>query len=67
MDYEVVIGLEVHSELSTNSKIFCSCKNEFGGKPNSHCCEICSGHPGVLPVLNQKAVELTVKAGHALN
>ena len=67
MEYQVVIGLEVHSELNTQSKIFCSCKNQFGGKPNTHCCPICSGHPGVLPVLNKKAVEYTVMAGLALN
>lgn len=67
MDYEVVIGLEVHSELKTESKIFCGCKNVFGGEPNSHCCPICSGHPGVLPVLNRQAVEYTVLAGLALN
>lgn len=66
MDYEVVIGLEVHSELKTQSKVFCSCKNVFGGEPNSHCCPVCSGMPGTLPVLNKKAVEYTVKAGLAL-
>jgi aspartyl-tRNA(Asn)/glutamyl-tRNA(Gln) amidotransferase subunit B len=67
MDYDIVIGLEIHSELNTESKIFCSCKNEFGSEPNTHCCPVCSGHPGVLPVLNRKAVEYTVKAGLALN
>ncbi len=67
MDYEVVIGLEVHAELATKSKIFCGCKNEFGGEPNTHCCPVCSGHPGVLPVLNRQAVEYAVKAGLALN
>ncbi len=66
MDYEVVIGLEVHAELSTASKVFCPCKNEFGGAPNSHCCPICTGHPGTLPVLNKKAVEYAVRAGLAL-
>lgn len=64
--YITTIGLEVHCELSTNSKLFCSCKNEFGGEPNTHCCPVCSGHPGVLPVLNKRAVEYTVKAGLAL-
>lgn len=64
-NYEIVIGLEVHSELNTESKIFCSCKNQFGGEPNSHCCPVCSGMPGVLPVLNKKAVLYTVKAGLA--
>ena len=67
MEFETIIGLEVHSELNTESKIFCTCKNEFGGEPNTHCCPICSGHPGVLPVLNKKAVKYTVKAGLALN
>lgn len=67
MDYEIVIGLEVHSELKTKSKVFCSCENGFGGKPNTRCCPICSGHPGTLPVLNRTAVDYTVKAGLALN
>ncbi|MCX7841578.1 MAG: Asp-tRNA(Asn)/Glu-tRNA(Gln) amidotransferase subunit GatB [Clostridia bacterium] len=67
MDYEVVIGLEVHAELSTKSKIYCSCTTEFGGEENTHCCPICTGMPGVLPVLNEKAVEFAVKAGLATN
>lgn len=67
MDYEIVIGLEVHSELKTKSKVFCSCENGFGGKPNTRCCPVCSGHPGTLPVLNRTAVDYTVKAGLALN
>ena len=66
-DYEVVIGLEVHCELSTKTKIFCSCSTEFGGKPNSHCCPICMAMPGTLPVLNEKVVEYAVKAGLATN
>lgn len=66
-EYELTIGLEIHCELKTATKIFCGCKNEFGGEPNTHCCPICSGFPGVLPVLNKKAVEYTVKAGLALN
>lgn len=65
-DYEITIGLEIHCELRTKSKIFCSCPNMHGGEPNTHCCPICSGFPGVLPVLNRKAVEYTVKAGLAL-
>lgn len=65
--YEITIGLEIHCELKTNSKIFCSCENVFGGEPNTHCCPICSGFPGVLPVLNKRAVEYTVKAGLALD
>ncbi len=66
-DYEVIIGLEVHAELSTKSKIYCSCTTEFGGDPNTHCCPICSGMPGVLPVLNEKVVEYAVKMGLATN
>ena len=66
-DWEIVIGLEVHVELSSKSKIFCSCTTEFGGEPNSHCCPICAGLPGTLPVLNEKVFEFAVKAGLALN
>ena len=65
--YTTVIGLEVHAELHTNSKIFCGCKNEFGGSPNSHCCPVCLGLPGSLPVLNKKVVEYAMKTGLALN
>jgi len=67
MDYEIVIGLEVHSELSTKSKIYCNCTTEFGGEPNTHCCPICTGMPGVLPVLNKKVVEYAVRAGLAMD
>ncbi|HEX3028875.1 MAG TPA: Asp-tRNA(Asn)/Glu-tRNA(Gln) amidotransferase subunit GatB, partial [Clostridia bacterium] len=67
MDYEMVIGLEVHAELSTKSKIYCTCTTEFGGEPNTHCCPICTGMPGVLPVLNKKVVEYAIKAGLATN
>lgn len=67
MDFETVIGLEVHVELATASKVFCSCENKFGGEPNTHCCPICIGMPGVLPVLNKKAVEFAAKAGLATN
>ena len=66
-DYEIVIGLEVHSELSTKTKIFCSCPTEFGGEPNTHCCPICMAMPGALPVLNKKVVEYAIKAGLATN
>ena len=66
-DYEMVIGLEVHSELSTKTKIFCSCPTEFGGEPNTHCCPVCMAMPGALPVLNEKVVEYAVKAGLAMN
>ena len=66
-DYEVIIGLEVHAELSTKSKIFCSCPTQFGGNPNTHTCPICMAMPGALPVLNEKVVEYAVKAGLATN
>lgn len=67
MAFETVIGLEVHAELSTESKIFCGCSTEFGAPPNTHTCPICLGHPGVLPVLNQTALEYAIKAALALN
>lgn len=65
-EYDIVIGLEVHAELKTNSKVFCGCKNEFGSEPNTNCCPVCIGLPGALPVLNKKAVELVIKAGLAV-
>ncbi|OBR69536.1 aspartyl/glutamyl-tRNA amidotransferase subunit B [Paenibacillus oryzae] len=65
--YETVIGLEVHVELHTNSKIFCGCSTAFGAPPNTHTCPVCLGHPGVLPVLNRQAVEYAMKAAMALN
>lgn len=67
MKYETVIGLEVHAELKTNTKIYCGCKNEFGGEPNTHTCPICSGMPGTLPVLNKRVVDYAIKAGLAMN
>ena len=66
-DFEVIIGLEVHAELSTKTKIFCSCPTEFGAAPNTHTCPICMAMPGTLPVLNEKVVEYAVKAGLATN
>ena len=66
-DYEVVIGLEVHAELSTKTKIFCSCPTTFGGNPNTQVCPICMAMPGTLPVLNESVVEYAVKAGLATN
>ncbi len=67
MEYESVIGLEIHSELSTKTKIFCGCTTEFGGDVNTHCCPVCTGMPGTLPVMNKKVVEYAVKAGLAMN
>jgi aspartyl/glutamyl-tRNA(Asn/Gln) amidotransferase, B subunit len=66
-EYEVVIGLEIHAELSTKTKAFCGCKNEFGAEANVLCCPICMGLPGALPVLNEKVVEYAVKMGTALH
>ena len=67
MEYESVIGLEIHSELATKTKIFCNCTTEFGGDVNTHCCPICTGMPGTLPIMNKKGVEYAVKAGLAMN
>ncbi len=67
MDFEAVIGLEVHVQLKTESKIFCSCSTEFGAPPNTHTCPVCLGMPGVLPVLNRKAVEYAMKMAIATN
>jgi len=61
--YDVVIGLEIHAELKTKTKVFCSCKNEFGAKPNQNTCPVCTGMPGALPIINKKAIELCIKAG----
>ena len=66
-DYELIVGLEVHAELSTKTKIFCSCPTEFGAEPNTHVCPVCMALPGALPVLNEKVVEYAVKAGLATN
>lgn len=64
-NYEAVIGLEVHAQLSTETKIFCGCSTKFGAEPNSNVCPVCLGHPGVLPVMNKKVVEYTVLMGLA--
>ncbi len=65
--YEVVIGLEVHAELNTKTKIYCSCKNSFGLEVNTQVCPICLGMPGTLPTLNESVVDYAIKMGHALN
>ena len=64
-EYEMVVGLEVHVELKTETKIFCSCSTRFGAPPNTQCCPVCMGLPGSLPVLNQKVVEYAIQAGMA--
>ena len=64
-EFDIVIGLETHIELNTKTKVFCGCKNEFGGEPNSHCCPVCVGLPGALPTLNHEAVRKAVKIGLA--
>lgn len=67
MDYSVVIGLEVHAELKTKSKIFCGCSTQFGSEQNTNVCPVCLGLPGVLPVVNKRVVEFAIRAGLALN
>jgi aspartyl-tRNA(Asn)/glutamyl-tRNA(Gln) amidotransferase subunit B len=67
IDYEPIIGMEVHVELQTESKMFCGCRVEFGGEPNTRCCPVCLGLPGSLPVVNRRAVEFMTKTALALN
>lgn len=67
MEWEIVMGLEVHTELATKTKIFCGCSTEFGGEPNTHVCEICSGMPGTLPLLNKRVVEFAIRTGVSTN
>ncbi|MCJ7855797.1 Asp-tRNA(Asn)/Glu-tRNA(Gln) amidotransferase subunit GatB [Lachnospiraceae bacterium NSJ-143] len=67
MEFLTTMGLEVHCELSTKTKIFCSCTTEFGGEPNTHVCEVCTGMPGSLPVLNKQVVEYAIRTGLATN
>ena len=67
MSWEIIMGIEVHVELNTKTKAFCSCTTQFGGDPNTHCCPICTGMPGALPVLNEKVLESAIKSGLALN
>ena len=64
--YETVIGLEVHAQLKTESKIFCACSTRFGARPNTQVCPVCLGLPGVLPVLNERAVRFAVMTGLAM-
>ena len=67
MDYEAVIGLETHVQLKTKSKMWCACANEFGAPPNTRVCPVCLGLPGVLPVANEEALQLTVLTGLLLH
>ena len=67
MDFETVIGLEVHAQMLTDTKIFCGCSTKFGAAPNSHTCPVCLGMPGVLPVLNKKVVEFAMRMSLATN
>lgn len=66
-DYEIVVGLEIHAELCTNTKIYCACKNAFGAEVNTLCCPVCMGMPGTLPVLNKQVVDYAITMGHALH
>ncbi len=63
LDYETAVGLEVHAELCTKTKIFCGCQNAFGAQPNTLCCPVCMGLPGALPVLNRQAVDDAIRWG----
>ena len=67
MNYEMVVGLETHIELSTKTKIFCGCTTKFGGEPNTNCCPICIGLPGTLPKLNREVVRYAILAGLVTN
>ena len=66
MSYKLVCGIETHIELATKTKIFCSCTTQFGGEPNTHCCPVCTGQPGALPVLNREVINFAVISGAAI-
>ena len=66
-EFETIVGLEVHVELKTESKIFCSCPTKFGGAPNAHICEVCAGLPGALPRLNRKVLDYAIMTSLVLN
>ncbi|MEF9475130.1 MAG: Asp-tRNA(Asn)/Glu-tRNA(Gln) amidotransferase GatCAB subunit B, partial [Candidatus Mariimomonas ferrooxydans] len=66
MEYGAVIGLEIHSQLLTEIKMFCGCSTRFGSEPNTQTCPVCTGMPGVLPVINKKAIEYVIKTGIAM-
>lgn len=67
MSYKTIIGLEIHTELMTETKMFCGCTNEFGGEANTHCCPVCIGLPGALPRINKRAIEFAIKSGLAFD
>ena len=66
-DWQLTVGLEVHIQLSTNSKMFCKCPSVYGASPNSLICPVCLGLPGSLPIINKEAINMAIKLGHALN
>jgi len=66
-DAKLIVGLEVHVQLKTDSKLFCGCSTKFGSDPNTQTCPVCTGMPGTLPVLNEKALQLAIKTGLAIN
>ena len=66
-DYDLIVGLEVHVQLQTQSKLFCGCCTSFGAQPNTQTCPVCTGMPGALPVLNRRALQLAIRTGLALN
>ena len=67
MEFETVIGLEIHAQMKTDSKIFCGCSTEFGAPPNTHTCPVCLGMPGSLPVLNKRVLDFAIKVGLSTN